>query len=46
VQTIAGIPVDTTKLAGITGLANRVSLEDGLRRMVAARRPDLLKPSS
>jgi UDP-glucuronate 4-epimerase len=41
-DTIAGVPVDTARLDALAGGARRVSLEDGLRRMVAARRPDLL----
>ena len=41
-QTISGVPIDTTKFVSLTGGATRVPLQDGLRRMVAARRPDLL----
>lgn len=42
-ETIAGIPVDTSRFQALAPGAH-VRLEDGLRRMVAARRPDLLKP--
>lgn len=41
-DTIAGVPQDTTKLAGIVGPVERVTLKDGLRSMVSARRPDLV----
>jgi hypothetical protein len=40
-QTIAGVPADTTKLTALVGSPPQVDLKDGLRRMVAARRPDL-----
>ena len=44
-DTIAGVPVDTARLDALAGGGRRVSLDEGLRRMVTARRPDLLKPS-
>jgi UDP-glucuronate 4-epimerase len=45
-DTIASVPVDTARLDGLAGSSRLVSLDDGLRRMVAARRPDLLKRPS
>jgi len=44
-DTIAGVPVDTSRLDALAGGQRLVSLDDGLRRMVAARRPDLLQQS-
>ena len=44
-DTIAGVPVDTSRLDALAGSERLVSLDDGLRRMVAARRPDLLQQS-
>jgi len=44
-DTIAGVPVVTARLDGLAGGERLVSLDDGLRRMVAARRPDLLQQS-
>src|SRR5207302_10985812 len=44
-DTIAGVPVDTSRLDALAGGERLVSLDDGLRRMVAARRPDLLQQS-
>ena len=41
-RTISSLPVDTSKLVALVGRADRVKLEDGLRQMVRARRPDLL----
>jgi UDP-glucuronate 4-epimerase len=41
-DTIASVPVDTTRLDALVGSQRLVPLDDGLRRMVAARRPDLL----
>ena len=41
-ETIAGVPVDTTRFEALAGTEPRVALDDGLRRMVVARRPDLL----
>jgi nucleoside-diphosphate-sugar epimerase len=40
-QTIAGVPIDTTTLTALVGSPPQVDLKEGLRRMVAARRPDL-----
>jgi len=45
-ETISGLPLDTTALERLVGRVDRVSLKDGLARMVAARRPDLLRPTS
>jgi nucleoside-diphosphate-sugar epimerase len=44
-HTITGIPVDTTRFASLGGRAS-VPLAAGLRRLVAALRPDLLKSGS
>jgi nucleoside-diphosphate-sugar epimerase len=44
-DTIASVPVDTARLDALAGGERRVSLSEGLRRMVAARRPELLKQS-
>ncbi len=44
-HTISSLPVDTSRLASIVGPVDRVSLKEGLKRMVSARRPDLLTPS-
>ena len=41
-DTIAGIPADLSKVATVAGSLDSVSLRDGLRDMVAARRPHLL----
>jgi len=41
-HTIAGVPVDTTRLTALAGPL-QIDLADGLRRMVEARRPDLVR---
>jgi nucleoside-diphosphate-sugar epimerase len=40
-QTISSLPVETAKLTGLVGQVDRVSLKEGLKRMVETRRPDL-----
>ena len=42
-QTVASLPIDTSRLSGLVGPIDRVSLKNGLKRMVVARRPDLLR---
>ncbi len=44
-QTISSVSVDITNMVALTGEPS-TSLHDGQARMVAARRPDLLKPST
>jgi UDP-glucuronate 4-epimerase len=44
-QTISSVSVDITDMVALTGEPS-TSLHDGLARMVAARRPDLLNPSA
>jgi len=44
-ETIAGVPVDTSRLTSMMGSHEWTTLADGLQRMVAARRPELLKPA-
>jgi UDP-glucuronate 4-epimerase len=41
-QTVASLPVDTSKLTDLVGSVESVNLSDGLKRMVEARKPDLL----
>jgi hypothetical protein len=43
-QTVAGLPLDTSRLSSLIGPVGRVSLKEGLKRMVSAPRPDLVKP--
>jgi UDP-glucuronate 4-epimerase len=45
-ETIAGVPVDTTRLSRLVGWHDWTGLTDGLARMVAARRPELVRPAS
>jgi UDP-glucuronate 4-epimerase len=45
-HTISSLPVDTSKLTSLAGPVDRMSLKDGLERMVRTRRPDLLDPLS
>jgi nucleoside-diphosphate-sugar epimerase len=43
-DTIASLPVDTSRLTSLIGPVDSVSLNVGLERMVRARRPGLLTP--
>ena len=43
-QTLAGVPCDTTRMHELVGPAT-VDWRDGLRRMVAARHPELVAPA-
>jgi UDP-glucuronate 4-epimerase len=41
-DTVASLPVDTSRLTNLVGPVDLVTLSDGLEQMVRARRPDLL----
>jgi UDP-glucuronate 4-epimerase len=43
--TICGVPLDLSELESLTGLRTFTAIEDGIAKMVRARRPDLLAGS-